>query len=394
MGITILVFILILSVIVFAHEFGHFTMARKTGIAVEEFGFGFPPRAIGIQRRRKASRSHHSKWRIIKGSHQPDDGNTNTVYSINWIPVGGFVRVKGEQGDNYHEKDSFQSKKIWQRGIFISAGVIMNFILAFIIFSIGFGIGLPSIIDNSVPQGSTVRQRQLQIVEVVADTPAANADLRVGDVIASIDGNISTSSQQFQEYVRPLLGHTITITIQRGDSRINKTVIPVDITGTREGRIGVGLATTGLVKFPWYSALWMGAKTTVIMTWKILEAFYWMLHDLIINKQVVADIAGPVGIAVMTGRFVDLGFIYVLQFAALISINLAIINFLPLPALDGGRFIFLIIEKIRGKRINQRIEATVHNIGFFLIVGLLLVVTVHDVSQYGPAIKNFFSQLF
>ena len=171
------------------------------------------------------------------------------------------------------------------------------------------------------------------------------------------------------------------LNIERGQEIFEKIITPRDYEETGEAKIGAWLAETGIVSYPWYVAIWMGAKTTISITWQIIAAFYDILKNLVITQQVSADIAGPVGIAVMTGQVAKLGFIYILQFMAILSINLVIINFIPFPALDGGRVLLLIIEKIRGKPLNQRIEAAIHNIGFLMLLLLLLVVTFRDVFR-------------
>ncbi len=378
MFITILLFIVILGLLIFVHEFGHFYMARKMGIGVDEFGFGYPPRIFGIQKSKKDNR-WHVIGRFSKKKNPEENGDV--VYSINWIPVGGFVKIKGEQGDTRKDKDSFSSKKIWQRVVVLSAGVVMNLILAFIIISIGFGLGLPSMVGDSLPQSAEVKDRRLQIVEVIEDSPSKAAGLELGDTIKSIDGTSVVTISDFQDYIQPRADSEVALRIGRGDEVLDKIIIPKDYEESGEAKIGAWLAETGIVSYPWYVAIWMGAKTTISITWQIIVAFYDIIKNFVITQQVSADIAGPVGIAVMTGQVVKLGFIYILQFTAILSINLVILNFMPFPALDGGRVFLLIIEKIRGKPLNQRIEAAIHNIGFLLLLLLLVIITFRDVFR-------------
>lgn len=434
MILTIILFICILGLLVFVHELGHFAMARRMGIAVEEFGFGFPPRLIGFQRltRKKivkvAEREETEvavtdyslggaeviketiqekteeidevmlikKWRVVRGTRQPEKKKlkTGTIYSLNWIPVGGFVKIKGEQGDSSRDQDSFAHKKVWQRTLVLSAGVLMNFLLAAVLLSLGFTLGLPSIIDEHLPPQAVVRERAIQIVDTQEGSPARQAGLQMGDFITAVDGQPYVRIVDFQTYTKPRAGQKITVSIKRGQEAKTVTVIPEDLGKQGEGLIGVWLAETGTVRYPWYYAVWMGAKTTVSLTGQILAALYELIKNLLISQRVSADIAGPVGIAVLTGQVAKLGFIYILQFTALLSINLAIINFFPFPALDGGRVLFLIIEKIRGKPVKQKIEAAIHNIGFLILIGLIIIVTFRDVARFGDSIKGFFSNLF
>lgn len=397
---TILLFIIILGLLVFSHELGHFLSAKKMGAGVEEFGFGFPPRFIGFQRFTSSGIDQTKKikkWRIFLGqnkSKHPANLTGGTIYSLNWIPIGGFVKIKGEQGDNKQAPDSFGHKKIWQRTIILSSGVIMNFILAFAIISLGFMIGLPSAINDSLPATAHVKNQAIQIAEIQKDSPADKAGLKMGDYIVSVDGRAFTKVAQFQEYTRPQLNKTIKITVKRANESITQPLTPIDLNNNGQGVIGTWLVDTGNVSFPWYYSFWMGLKTTGAITWQIIVAFFQLLKNLIINQKISADIAGPVGIATITGQVAKLGFIYILQFTALLSINLAIINFLPFPALDGGRVLFLAIEKIRGKPVNQKIENMIHNIGFALLMGLVLLVTFRDITRLGGGFKNIINNIF
>ena len=369
MILTIITLVIVLGIIILFHEIGHFVSAKKMGVDVEEFGVGFPPRIFGKK---------------YKG----------TIYSLNWIPIGGFVKIKGEQGEGKDDPRSFASKKIWRRAIILSAGVFMNFVLAFIIFSISFGIGSPTIIDESISPNTKIKDEKIQIVEVVDDSPADRAELKVGDIIISLDNKSIKETEDFSQYTAKKTGQEIILKIKRGDQELEKKLTPEKDEELERGIVGVWLVKTGLVSYPWYQSIWMGLKSTVSITWQILVALYEIIKNLLITHQTAVDIAGPVGIAVITGQVAKMGFVYILQFAALLSINLAIINFLPFPALDGGRVLFLVIEKIRGKPVNRKVEATIHNIGFILLILLLVFITFKDVSRFGENIKNFFSNIF
>jgi len=427
MVLTIIIFIAILGLLVFVHEFGHFIMARRTGMAVEEFGFGFPPRIFGIQILKKSQ--HHMKSRqedisVDITDVKLDDGREiirekivdhteeteeisqkkrwniffrnsskaklhHTIYSINAIPIGGFVKIKGEQGDHAKEQDSFASKPIWKRAFVLSSGVTMNFILAFVLISIGFMIGLPTMLDAGLPAQATIRDQHIQISQVEDNSPAATAKIQSGDVIVSIDGQMVTSIADFQNIIKTHADSPVQMAIKRGNEDIQTTVTPTDLDKTGTARIGTWLMSTGLVRYPFFTSIWMGAKTTVLVTWQIFVGLFQLIKNLVISHQVSADVAGPVGIAVLTGQVTKMGFIYILQFAALLSINLAIINFIPFPALDGGRVLFLIIEKLRGRPINQKIEALVHNVGFLILIGLVVLVTFRDIAKLGSGLNGF-----
>ncbi len=365
---TVIIFIAVLSIIVFVHEMGHFVAARKNGVAVEEFGFGFPPRIFGIKRK-------------------------DTIYSINWIPVGGFVKIKGEDGSSEKENDSYASKPIWRRATIISAGVFMNIVLSIVLLSIGFGIGLPSIIDDAKSH-HTLKDSKVQIVEIAENTPAEVAGLEVGDEIIKIDDQDIYSIENVQNYNQDKIGDTVTLQINRyGETQELKLAL-ADLDESGTGKMGVSLVRTAIVSYPWYESIWLGFKTTFELLWAIIVAFYQIVAGLFVGEPLPADIAGPVGIAVVTGQVAQLGFIYLLQFTAILSLNLAIINFFPFPALDGGRFLFLMIEKIRGKTVDRKVENMIHNIGFTILMLVFVLITFRDVNKFRDNIFSFFKNIF
>lgn len=388
---TIILFIVILGLLVFVHELGHFALARRMRMGVDEFGFGFPPRAFGAWKNKQTG-----KWDFIYGTRglsEEQRGAHGTIYSVNWLPLGGFVKIKGEQGDQAKDPDSFAYQRPWRRALVLGAGVMMNMLFAFLLISIGFGLGLPTVINDSVSSQATVIDKRVQIVDVEPGTPAESAGLQPGDVITSVDGESVISVEQFQTYTRPRLDTTMSVTYTRGNDVGVATITPQALYEEDEGAIGIALALTGFVRYPWYQAIWMGAQTTISVTWQILSSFGQLIGSAFGGEKTNIDVAGPVGVAALTGQIAKLGFIYILQFAALLSINLAIINAVPFPALDGGRLLFLLIEKIRNKALNQRVEAAIHNIGFIILIVLVLAVTVKDISRFTgifEGIKNIF----
>ncbi len=365
MFITILTFFIILLVLVLAHEWGHFFAARKLGIKVEEFGFGFPPRLASIEKE-------------------------GTRYSFNWLPLGGFVKLKGESSGDASEPDSFAAQKPWRRTIVLVAGVTMNMILAFILLSLGFMSGVPvSLTDEEVARAHDVK---IQIAYVSTKSPAAEAGLKVGDIILSLDGEIFSNLEQTQAYIASHSDRPINIKLQRFNSEISTEVQPVLLPEVADRPVlGISLVQTGILTFPWYEAIWQGARATVVLTKEIVLSFGSLFRSLFVSRQVPVDLAGPVGIAIITGQVVDMGFIYILQFAALLSINLALINILPFPALDGGRVLFVIIEKIRRKPTDVKIEAIVHNIGFAFLMFLVILITYRDIMRIS---SGFFQNIF
>ncbi len=359
---TILLFIIVLSVLVFVHELGHFLVAKKMGMKVEEFGFGFPPRVVGIR----------------KGE---------TVYSINWIPLGGFVRIKGESGEHKEDKDSFASKKAWQRFLVLIAGVVMNLFLAAVLLSAGFMIGLPSIIDENISSSARVRESSLTVMTVVEGSPAATAGITQGDTIVSINGQIFGNAQEARAFISQQAEDGISVVVETGEgTAVTHELTSAYLPEAQVNGIGIGLVQTGLVAYPFFEAIGQGIAATIAFTGEVVGAFAGLIGNLLTGKGLGVDLSGPVGIAVITGKVAALGFVYLLQFTALLSINLAVINVLPFPALDGGRVLFLLIEKLRGRAVNERIEIAAHNLGFILLMVLVVLVTYKDFMNYGSEI--------
>jgi len=381
---TLVIFLAVLSILVLVHEFGHFITARKFGAKAEEFGLGFPPRAIGIYK------SKEGKWKKVYGPKEVTDA-VDTVYSLNWLPLGGFVKIKGEDGEN-NDPDSFVSRKMWQKAVILSAGVTMNIVLAFAFISIGYMIGFPQAIDDGIV-GGTVVDPQIQVIDLLDNSVAQKAGIKAGDVITGIDGIKFENFSELQSYVDENVGKEIEYEVRRAYEDMTFSMVPEIREETDRGGVGVSIVELGTVKYSFFRSIWEGFKTTFIITWMILLAFFGLIRDLIMGSGVGAEVAGPVGIATITGQAARLGFAHLLQFTALLSINLAIINILPIPALDGGRLLFLGIEKIKGSPIKRETEAIIHNTGFILLIILILVVTFNDISHYSGPIKEFFSRI-
>jgi regulator of sigma E protease len=376
---TLLLFLLVLSTLVLIHELGHFLAARFFGVKAEEFGFGFPPRAIGFVKDK-------GKWKRVSGNDTKE--YANTIWSLNWLPLGGFVRMKGEEGlamDN----DSFNSKPKYARAIILAAGVIMNWFLACLILTVGLIAGVRGDL-NGLPSYAQVSDRAIEFVNVLPGSAAADADIRLGDHLLRVDGREATSVEQAQTVIKEEAARVdlMQVEVQRGNETKTLAVTPKLIESLGYKGIGVAMADTGKISFPWYRAVPEGIALTARYTWLIVSGFFGLIHNIFVGKSVGADVSGPVGIAVMTGKIAAQGIWPLLQFAALLSLNLAVINFLPIPALDGGRFLFLAIEAVRGKKASLKLEARIHQVGFFFLIGLVLLVTVRNLGQYGSTILN------
>lgn len=355
---TILVFLVVLSLLVFVHEFGHFIVAKKSGMTVEEFGFGFPPKLKGW------------KWR-------------GTEYTINLIPLGGFVHIKGESGSHKDQTDSFSSKPVWKRFLVLIAGVAMNMVLASVLLSIGFLVGLPSGLDEGVPAGARVRNRELAITTVVAGSPADRVGLKMNDIILTLDGQAFTSAASARAHIAAS-GLSGVLTQFRGEDGFvkNATLVAEDLPTVGIHGVGVGLVSTGLVSFSFPLAVWHGFGAAGRMFVDVLTAFGTLIRNLIVIHNPGGDLAGPVGIAVMTGQAASMGFVYLLQFVAVLSVNLAVVNLLPFPALDGGRIVFVLYEWIRRRPASARLESIVHGLGFVTLMAIILLVTFNDILKF------------
>jgi regulator of sigma E protease len=370
---TVLIFLVLLGLLVLVHELGHFVTARRSGIKADEFGFGFPPRMFGVYKDDVTGR-----YKIVWGS--KDIGSPHTVYSFNWLPLGGFVKIKGEDGQN-HEADSFGGKSAWIRVKVLGAGVVMNFLFAWVLISIVFTLGLPQPIAPE--QRGEYPDAKIQILEVRKGTPAEKMGLQLGDEVLMIAGEKITSLKQVTDIILANKGKNIDIQIDRLGKDMVLTGMPRTEYPANEGSLGISFSETAVIAYPWYEAMYRGAIATYDITIAILQAFGKMIAGLFGEKTgPPVDITGPVGIVYLTKQMSDLGISYLLQFAALLSINLGIINILPIPALDGGRILFILIEKLKGSPVSRRTESMIHQVGFILLLLLMLFVTVRDFSQF------------
>jgi regulator of sigma E protease len=383
---TLIVFALVLSLLVLVHEMGHFWAARYFGMKPKEFGFGLPPRIFGYYKNKEG------KWSRVSGSKEVDDA-ADTIYSFNWLPLGGFVNI-GEDDIGSTDPNGFAAQAIWKRCVILLAGVTMNMLLAVVIISAGYMIGFPEMIDTT-DRHAIVENRNIQIIEIAKDTSAQKSDLHVGDIIVSINEQNFENVEAMQDFLSSHAGDNLIFEIKREDSVFNKNITAEKYTynGQEYTGIGIIIADIGIVKYPFFIAIWTGIKTTVFFAWAILLAFYNLIKDLIMGNGVSMNLAGPVGIAAISGRAARMGLSHIMQFIAILSVNLAIINALPFPALDGGRVLFLIIEKIKGTPVKREIEAVIHNVGFFLLIFLIILVTYRDIAKYSAVIKNLFGRL-
>lgn len=383
MLLTILIFVLVLSVLVFVHELGHFYTARRFGVRAEEFGLGFPPRLIGWYRNKQGKFCQVVGTQSVESLEGHSDESKrlrpgSTLYSLNVLPIGGFVKIKGENGEGKDETDSFGHQSIGKRIIILSAGVIMNVILAWVLLSAGYMIGLPQATD-SLGQGAKLEGASVTVMEVLADSPAERAGLKEGDVILKVEDSLVATDQELQAAVAARAGQETNFFIVRNDEELTLQAVPELRDNADRATIGVAIFSSGLVSYPVINAFWEGAKTTAWLVQEIFRAFGGLFSQVFSGQDVSGQFAGPIGIANITGQAARLGVSYLLQFAALLSLNLAVLNILPFPALDGGRILFLLVEKIMGRPVRKEVEALIHNAGFLLLIALVIFITYKDI---------------
>lgn len=350
MILTIIVFIFAIGLFVFFHELGHFIAAKKAGVKVEEFAFGFPPTIC----KKKVG---------------------ETVYALNAIPIGGYVKLFGEDSDIKNTR-SFSSKSIWSRFWIIFAGVLMNFIFAWVLFVIGYNIGMPT--TSIAPENIKSKQIQSQLIisSTLNNSPAQKAGLAQGDTIIAIDNQKVISPTQLSETTKNKKGQTVSIEISRYGA-IKNYQIKLDNSKTP---LGIEYLEATKVKVGFFQSFYYGFLEVVGIFWMILLALGNLFKAIFTPASVSESVTGPIGIWFLFQTAVKLGWVYVIQLVALISVNLAIINFLPFPALDGGRFMFLLIELFRGgKKVNAKIEGIVHTIGFAILILLMILITYRDI---------------
>lgn len=359
----VLIFIVILWVLVFVHELGHFAVAKLFSIRVDEFGMGFPPRAVRLFRR----------------------GETD--YTLNWIPFGGFVKIYGEDslaegaGDLDYAR-SLGAKKWWQQVLVLVAGVTMNVLLAWIIFTGSFMVGAPTLASQT-DHPELLRNAALTVVQVLEKSPAEAAGLKAGDRIVKVSGPRAILSgatpDGFTDFIRNTEpGDTVTVEVRRGGDTMDLSVSPTG--GLVPGSRAIGVSIDVVGASPGLPVL-RAAKEGFLTMGNTLVGTFRTFGQLVAGKVGFSQLSGPVGLTRVVGDAEKIGAAYVFILAAIISINLAVINILPFPALDGGRILFVLIERIIRRPIPRKVVEWANGIGFFLLILLMVAVTVKDVVK-------------
>lgn len=360
---TIILFLIVLAVLILVHEFGHFYAAKKCGVRVDEFGLGFPPKI----------------WSWKRGE---------TIYSLNAIPFGGFVKIFGESPNDESisgpdRARSFVHKPRWKQIIILSAGVIMNVLFAWVLFGIAFTSGMTAGVSEN--NSKYITDSHVIVVDILPNSPAVRAGLVSGDEILSIKTSDSVTAAgdvvSVQDTIKNSNGEKISLEVQHLAERKNVEITPERGIFGDNYAIGISMDLVGKVKLPVHLAFWEGAKLTVYMFKNIVVGIYALIHDAVLGRGDISQISGPIGIARLVGDAGRLGFVYLLSFTAFISLNLAVLNLIPFPALDGGRILFVCIEAVRRKMISPKVANAVNAVGFGLLIFFMLFVTYRDVVK-------------
>jgi len=346
----LLVFLSLIFLIIL-HEFAHFLAAKKSGVLVEEFGIGYPPRIFGKK----------------IGS---------TLYSINLLPFGAFVKLEGEIGNK-----GFSAQPLSRRIIIVLAGVISFWVISCLIFIFLFKFGIPV----AIPDEEISKTAKIQIIEIAKNSPAQTAGLMAGDVIKEVKiQNLKFEIKkvsEFQELVQKYKGEKMILTIERGKENLELEVIPRTNPPKGEGPIGIVLVRVDIKKYPFFESIFEGVKMTINLTFQIIKGYFLVVKNILEGVSPQVELAGPVGIFNIMYQTSKVGVIYFFNLLATISIYLAIFNLLPIPGLDGGKLVFLLIEGIRKKAISQETENKITAFFFGLLIILIILVTIKDISK-------------
>ncbi len=353
---TILIFVLVLLALIVSHEAGHAVAAWLSGCRVEEFGVGFPPKIFG----KKIG---------------------ETLFSVNWLPLGGFVKITGEDEDAEVTEDpkSFANKPAYKKLFILLAGIGMNIVLAIFIYSFIAAVG-SDIPSEGLPAGTPTSNARIEIVGVEDNEMLKNSGINEGDIILLINNKPVSSATEAASSIKNFEGEQLVMQVRR-DEVVKE--IKIEFNGNHEKGKPVGLALLDMATYK--VPLWQAPLEGVRSTWRVVvltaKGLGGLLSNLVINQQVPKDVAGPVGIASIVGSVGREGFLPLMELVAVLSVNLALINVLPIPALDGGRVFFVILETLGLNFFKGKRERIAHSLGFFLLILLVLLITINDIRR-------------
>lgn len=358
MLLTIIAFVFVLGILIIAHELGHFLAAKWSGVKVLEFSIGFPPRILSFKR-------------------------GETKYTIGSLPIGGYVKMLGEE-EVSKDPRAYNNQSPGKRLLIGVAGVFLNLVLAWIILSIGFAVGMTPLASSSDQIPGKKIKTEIFIAEVMQGSPAEKAGLKAWDTLKSAttsNGETVTfgSASTVGDFTRNHLGQQVTLEVVQDKNTQTKQI---EISTNSESPLGIGIVDQSTVRVPWYKAPFVALKETFKMAGVMLDFLRQFFAKLLSSGEVSREVGGPVAIFSMSGMAARAGLMVFFQFIAMLSVNLALINILPFPALDGGRVLFVLFEKIAGKRIiKEEVENIIHLIGFALLILLILAITYKDILR-------------
>lgn len=363
---TFIYFVLIFSLLVVVHELGHFLAAKKAGVKVEEFAIGMPPRI----------------WSKKVGE---------TRYAINAIPLGGYVKLYGEEGSKDTSPKNLQNKTAGQKILIFSAGVLMNFFLAYLLLTGFYLFGGRTIIEGMEKYTGIINTQKVLVSEVEEGSPAATEGILTGDIILKVNGGpVYTSATVSNEVAKSKENNgDATVILKRGEEEITKTLKTYTDKVVVKGeeyeveRIGIVMENEGKVRAKWYWAPVIAAQETARLTWLSVSGLFDFFRTLVGKFQISENVGGVVAIYSVTDAAAEMGFAAIVQLVILLSLALAAFNILPFPALDGGHILFIVIEKITGRQIGQSTKNLVNLIGFGLLLILVIVITWTDLGRFG-----------
>lgn len=374
MVITIIIFVITLLILVVSHEFGHFITAKKFGVKVLEFGFGLPPKVLG----KKIG---------------------ETIYSLNLLPIGGFVRLFGEdevEEKVLKDKRSFAAKKVWQRIIIVTAGVWANIALAMIIFWLvlfaqGFKEQIPLLAPFKFAGVNQSNEAVIVVGKVSSDSPASLAGLNPGDRIAEFNGQRLESAEKLSELTKDFAGEKVTLTlINPEEEKRQVEIVPRKDPPEGQGPLGVELGSITVANLSYQTPAQkilsgpVHSYNLASYSFAVLGKFIGQAFEEKSLQPVSGTVSGPVGITNVAGMILQTKspLIPYLNFVGLLSLNLGIINILPFPALDGGRLFFLVIEAVFRRRVKAEVEKWIHTIGMAILIALIVLVTLSDIKKF------------
>lgn len=375
---SVIIGLILLVILVVVHELGHAIAARRNGVVVEEFGIGFPPKAYGKKLK------------------------NGILFTLNWLPLGGFVKLQGEH-DMASKKGDYGAASFWVKTKILLAGVFINWLVAAVLLTGLALVGLPKIIPGqfSLAQDTEMIREPIMVASVVEGSPADKAGLQVGDLIVRFDGEPLEQPIDLNELTSQNRGKEVTILYNRDGKEATTDITLNAVNEDNRGYLGVGSGQREFIKATWSAPL-VGVATTAQLTWFTLDSLGQMLADLgsaVVNKlsfgneqaqqqadeklaSVSENVAGPVGIlGVIFPAAREAGFDTLVMLTALISLTLAIMNTLPIPALDGGRWFTMALFRLLRKPLTKELEEKINAIGFMILMGLVVLVTIADIGK-------------